>query len=247
MRIERAADIRLAAALVVLLGLAGFGPVAAIGRGEGGRVVPLAVAGPAIGARPVEAVSPSAGLPVRPGRVRAEPTKATAERLVAAVDQALREIVPGAAWTGPPEFRRPAYLYEEGRDGRLISATVGSRLVHQGRGGMLRVTISLGPAGSAAPGQPSFDWSCGSADRRRGAMCEASREPDGVRTKIETSVDTAGMVRHRVDVELPEGGRLQLDVSNTSGKAAAPPVSDAPLLMEEARAVALNIAAGIGS
>ncbi|MFG3706927.1 hypothetical protein ACGF7U_19665 [Micromonospora sp. NPDC047670] len=242
--IERIVGKRLAVALV-LSGLAGFGAVAAIDQGEGGgRVAPMVVAAPAIGARPVNAASPVVGHSVGSGRIRTESAKATVERLVAAVDQALRESVPAPTWTGPRDRWLPGHLHREGRDGSRNSATVGTRLVHQGRDGTLHVTINLDPAGAPAP----FDWSCRDADRRRGAMCEASREPDGVRTKIQTSVGAGGIVRHRVDVELPDVGRLRLDVSNDSGIEPGRPVQpDAPLGMEEARAVALNVSGRIAS
>jgi hypothetical protein len=73
-------------------------------------------------------------------------------------------------------------------------------------------------------------------------MCEASREPDGVRTKIQTSVGAGGSVRHRIDVELPDVGRLRLDVSNDSGADRGRPAQpDSPLMMEEARAMALHV------
>ncbi|MGW4499300.1 hypothetical protein ACWENR_11900 [Micromonospora sp. NPDC004336] len=240
MRIERV-DRRFAVALV-LLGLVGLGAVAAPGRGErGDRVVPMAVSTPATGTRPA-AVALAGDLRVEPARIRTEPAKATAERLVAAVDQALAESAPGATRTGPRDSRLPGHPHRAGRDGRQPSATVGTRLVHQGRDGVLRLTISLDPAGTPAP----FDWTCRDADRRRGAMCEASREPDGVRTRLQTSVDPGGIVRHRVDVELPDVGRLRLDVSNDSGTDPVRPAQpDAPLVMEEVRAVALNVSGRI--
>ncbi|WP_091100856.1 hypothetical protein [Micromonospora citrea] len=238
MRIERVVYRRFAVALV-LLGLVGLGAAAATGRGEGGdRVVPMAVSTPPAETRPA-AASPAGDLRVEPARIRTEPAKATAVRLAAAVDQALAESAPGATWTGP---REPAHLDRKVRNGGQASTTVGARLVHQGRDGVLHVTISLDPAGTPAP----FDWSCRDADRRRGALCEASREPDGVRAKIQTSVDPDGIVRHRVDVELPEVGRLRLDVSNDSGTDPGRPAQpDAPLVMEEARAVALNVSGRI--
>ncbi|WP_433388743.1 hypothetical protein [Micromonospora sp. KLBMP9576] len=102
------------------------------------------------------------------------------------------------------------------------------------------MTITFGPQAR------HFDWSCRSADRRRGQLCDETPAPDGTRTKVQ-SVGTGGSVRHRVDVELLAGGRLQLDVSNAAGKAEAAPASDAPLLMEQARAVALGVAVQIGS
>jgi hypothetical protein len=246
-KVEKVVNRRLGVVLVVLLGLVGSAGATAIARGPGGaRVVPLAVTASAAGVRPPDPPSPAAGVRVPPVLERPEPAKATAERFVAAVDQALGESAPGAAWTGRPDRRRPGHVYQQRRDGRLVSVTVGSPVVHQGRSGVLRVRISLDPPGSAGPGAAAFDWSCGSADRRRGAMCEASREPDGVRTKIQTSVGAGGSVRHRIDVELPDVGRLRLDVSNDSGTGRGRPAQpDSPLMMEEARAVALNVAGRI--
>lgn len=238
---------RLGVVLAVLLGLVGSGGAVAIDRGSGGaRVAALTVTASATGVRPPDPPPPGAGarLPLVLGR--SESATATAERLVAVVDQALRESAPGAVWTGQPDRRRPGYVYQQRRDGRLASVTVGSPVVHQGRSGVLHVRISLDPPGSAGPGRAAFDWSCGSADRRRGAMCEASREPDGVRTKIQTSVGARGSVRHRIDVELPDVGRMRLDVSNDSGPDRGRPAHpDSPLMMEEARAMALHVAGRI--
>ncbi|MGS2617293.1 hypothetical protein ACVCAH_22615 [Micromonospora sp. LZ34] len=158
------------------------------------------------------------------------------------MNRALLAEAPAAVWSPSPD--RPAYLVTVGRDGRPNSVRIGSPLVRQERRGDLQVTITLGVPEARAR---RFDWSCRSADRRTGALCDESPAPDGTRMKVQTSVGRDGSVRHRVDVELPEAGRLQLDVSNRSGKTDHRPASDAPLLMGEARAVAQNIATRIGS
>ncbi|MDO3703503.1 hypothetical protein Q3W71_17675 [Micromonospora sp. C28SCA-DRY-2] len=221
---------RIGVPLAVLLGLALTGEVAVIGARPtvvGGG--PLPVTTPVVSPRPADAPTP---VPTAlPGSARARRVAVTGRRLVVLVRQALRAEFPDAVWGASP-----AHSVRTGRDGRTTSVQVGAPLVHQGRRGELRVRVSFGP--------PSFDWSCRSADRRTGALCDESPAPDGTRTKVQTSVGRDGSVRHRVDVELPEHGRLRLDVHNGSG--AVPPAADAPLLMEEAQAVALDVAARIG-
>ncbi|MCM0674629.1 hypothetical protein NCC78_08005 [Micromonospora phytophila] len=228
---------------VALLGLSVAAGIAATGQrphGITGTWWPMTT--PAAGPRSVDAPTPVDG--IRPGISRTEPAEVAARRMVVAVNQALLAEAPDAVWSPSPGH--PAYLVKAGRDGRPISVRIGSPLVRDERRGDLQVTITLGASGAAEPEARRFDWSCRSADRRQGALCDESSAPDGTRTRIQTSVGRDGSVRHRVDVELPAAGRLQLDVSNISGQAEDPPASDAPLLMEEARAVALNIAARIG-
>ncbi|MEU9505460.1 hypothetical protein AB0D32_04155 [Micromonospora sp. NPDC048170] len=237
---------RLGVPLALVLGLVGAGAVVAIDRGADDRRVTMWAAYPS--GTSIREVAPdrSRRLDPTPGEVgvrrasdrRGEPPGATARRLVAAVDQALHAEAPGAAW-----IRRPSRAQVHDRTARNgpVTVQVGSTLRHQGRQGVLTVALTLGGSGPSAP----FDWSCKAVGRGGSVMCEASDAPAGARTRAQTSVGADGSVRHLVDVELRNAGRLRLDVANDAR--ARSELSDSPLLMEEARAVALHVVARLAS
>ncbi|MER7457048.1 hypothetical protein [Micromonospora sp. NPDC126480] len=166
----------------------------------------------------------------------------TARRLAEELHEALRTEVPEARWLpggDAREDRRPRYDFDLGRDGAVF-VRAGSGLLNDDRTGHLEAMIIATDGRHADPQRGGFDWSCLGTPKGQW-MCDETEAPSGATMKVVTHV-RAGTVRHLVDIRLPGDRRLHLVVSNESGGAGtAPAQPDAPLHMEQAVALGLQL------
>ncbi|WP_433352881.1 hypothetical protein ACQPYV_20925 [Micromonospora saelicesensis] len=193
-----------------------------------------------------------------------ESAEASAERLGAEFDAALRAVAPGSTWFWIPDHvgearqpdGRPPVFTHNGRDDMVGG---GSGVSYQGRKGPLGVWIFpdvLDPAPTGRPVDPSapegpagFHWPCelpeGAGDNRYHRVCVAGTTPGGLRMKTETLTGKrTASVQHIVSIQLPGNRALSASVSNMVGvdEQAVAAQPEPPLAAEQLRAVAVRVA-----
>ncbi|MGC4868466.1 hypothetical protein ACLQ3B_23875 [Micromonospora sp. DT53] len=187
-----------------------------------------------------------------------ESAEASAKRLGAEFDAALRAVAPGSTWfwipdhlgeARQPDGRLPVFTHN-GRDD-LVGG--GSGVSYRGRRGPLGVSISpdvFEPAPTAQPDGPAgFHWPCelpeGAGDDRYHRVCAEGTAPGGLRTKTETLTGKrTASVQHIVSIQLPGNRALSASVSNMVGvdEQAVAAQPEPPLSAEQLRAVAVRVA-----
>ncbi|MGC4746793.1 hypothetical protein ACLQ28_14170 [Micromonospora sp. DT201] len=191
-----------------------------------------------------------------------ESAEASARRLSAEFEAALREVVPGSTWFWIPDHvgearqpdGRPPVFSNHGRDD-LVSG--GSGVSYRGRKGPLGVSISpdvseSGPAGR--PGDPfdpaGYHWPCElpagyPGDERYDRVCVEGTTPAGLRMKTETLTGKRdGSVQHIVTIQLPGNRVFNASVSNMVGvdEQAVAAQPEPPLSAEQLRDVSVRVA-----
>ncbi|WP_433388740.1 hypothetical protein [Micromonospora sp. KLBMP9576] len=183
-----------------------------------------------------------------------------------AFGNALRDVVPQARWfrasgadAREPDGDLPTLTY----DGRNAVSGM-SGVFHQGRRGILSLSVHpfvAGPASPASPANPDNPahpvsprpplgqpWSCeappGRGERAARQVCEESATPGGLRMAVETLIQReSGSVQHRISIRLPGNRVFGLTASNMTGvdrraEAAQP---EAPLSAAQLTAIAVRI------
>ncbi|SIN26805.1 hypothetical protein [Micromonospora cremea] len=184
-----------------------------------------------------------------------ETADATAKRLSQELDRALRKVAPGATWTWMPDYldeprkpdgQPPQFTHRGTAD--FVGSSSG--ISYQGRKGSLSVSITPDVHRDASAGPAGFHWPCQlpqgiQEDSRYRRVCEAGTTPSGARMKIETLTGKRQKsVQHLIAIQLPGNRALQAGVLNMVGvdESAVPAQPQAPLSMEQLKAIALAIA-----
>ncbi|MEH1164164.1 hypothetical protein V6V47_02110 [Micromonospora sp. CPCC 205539] len=190
-----------------------------------------------------------------------ESAEASARRLSAEFNAALRAVAPGSTWFWIPDFvgearkpdGRPPVFTHHGRDD-MVSG--GSGVSYQGRKGPLAVSISpdvVEPGPSGRPGDPfepaGYHWPCelpaGYGDARYHRVCVEGATPGGLRMKTETLTGKRnGSVQHIVSIQLPGNRAFNASVSNMVGvdEQAVAAQPEPPLSAEQLKALATRVA-----
>ncbi|SCE87813.1 hypothetical protein GA0070607_2688 [Micromonospora coriariae] len=234
---------RLGGSLAAVLALAVAGGISvAVRHQEPGaaRATPQAVAS-----------SPAADTRFRLVFDTEETADATAKRLSQELDRALRAVAPGATWTWMPDHlgepRKPdGQPPEFTHRGTPDFVGTSSGISYQGRKGSLGVSITP----DASDGPAGFHWPCQlpqgiPEDSRYRRVCDAGTTPNGALMKIETLTGTRQKsVQYLIAIQLPGDRALQASVLNMVGvdESAVPAQPQAPLSMEQLKAIALAIA-----
>ncbi|MEU4472576.1 hypothetical protein [Micromonospora sp. NPDC023888] len=202
----------------------------------------------------------AASLPAADNRFRLvfdtdEAADASAKRLSQELDRALRKVAPGAKWIWMPEHldeprkpdgQPPTFTHRGSPD----SVGGSSGISYQGREGSLGVSISPDEYPDAAYGPGGFHWPCQlpqgiQEDTRYRRVCEAGTTPSGARLKTETLTGKQQRsVQHLIAIQLPGNRMLEASVLNMVGvdESAVPAQPNAPLSMEQLKAIVLTIA-----
>ncbi|PYC66891.1 hypothetical protein C7C45_23680 [Micromonospora arborensis] len=182
-----------------------------------------------------------------------ESAEASASRLSAEFDAALREVAAGSTWFWIPDHvgeartpdGRPPVFTHHGRDD-MVSG--GSGVSYRGRRGPLGVSISPDVIG---PNEPAgYHWPCElpagyPGDQRYQRVCVEGTTPGGLRTKAETLTGKRdGSVQHIVTIQLPGNRVFNASVSNMVGvdEQAVAAQPEPPLSAEQLRALAVRVA-----
>ncbi|MET8353585.1 hypothetical protein [Micromonospora sp. NPDC005206] len=184
-----------------------------------------------------------------------ETADATARRLSQELDRALRTVAPGAKWTWMPDYvgepRKPdGQPPEFTHRGTPDFVGTSSGISYQGRKGSLGVSVTPDVYPDASDGPAGYHWPCRPPpgiheDSRYRRVCEAGTTPSGAQMKIETLTGKRQKsVQYLVAIQLPGNRALQADVLNMVGvdESAVPAQAQAPLSMEQLKAIALAIA-----
>ncbi|GGO32564.1 hypothetical protein [Micromonospora parathelypteridis] len=194
-----------------------------------------------------------------------ESAEASASRLSAEFEAALREVVPGSTWFWIPDHvgearkpdGRPPVFTHHGRDD-MVSG--GSGVSYRGRRGPLGVSISPDVFESKPtdrPGDPfkrdepaGHHWPCElpagyPGDQRYDRVCVEGTTPGGLRMKTETLTGKrGGSVQHIVTIQLPGNRVFNASVSNMVGvdEQAVAAQPEPPLSAEQLSALAVRVA-----
>ncbi|MER7333441.1 MULTISPECIES: hypothetical protein [unclassified Micromonospora] len=177
-----------------------------------------------------------------------EAADTTARRLSQELDQALREVAPGATWfwmpdhvgeARKPDGQPPRFTHNGTSD--LVNGASG--VSYQGRKGTLGVSIA---PDRSSPDGTGFHWPCRlppdiQEDNRYRRVCAEGATPSGGRTKSETYTGRRRQsVQHVVTVQLPGNRVLEVSVLNMVGvdESAVPAQPESPLSQEQVTAIA---------
>jgi len=179
-----------------------------------------------------------------------ETAAASAKRLAAALDAAVRKEAPDAKWifepdgsgrTGP-DGRPPTLSYDVGPDGKSKELFGGgSGILNEGRKGSLRLGVEPAEGvGEDGVRRPS-SWKCAPTVRK----CTEGTAPSGAKTLF-LSPKYGDVQMYGIEVQLPDGRSLRITVSNNfgdKGTGAAQPGT--PLTSDQVKAIAFDVAAQI--